>query len=203
MSTPAPESILKKRATLEHIKAKRAERAAEAQKEQSGLRKVYFAHAEKYVKEYREKEQSLVKLRREAAAAGDYFVEGEATLAFVIRIRGINKVDPKTRKILQLLRLRQIFNGVFVRLNKASMAMLRMAEKYIAFGYPNLKSVRELIYKRGYGKINKARIPLTDNLLISENLGEKGIVCIEDIIHEIYTYVVLLLYYEKQCWTCV
>ena len=56
------------------------------------------------------------------------------------------------------------------------------------FGYPpNLKSVKELIYKRGYGKVNKQRIPLTDNSIIEKALGEKGIICIEDLIHEIYT----------------
>ena len=31
--------------------------------------------------------------------------------------------------------------------------MLRIADPYIAWGYPNLKSVRELVYKRGYGKL--------------------------------------------------
>lgn len=36
------------------------------------------------------------------------------------------------------------------------------------FRYPNLKSVKELIYKRGYGKLNKARTPLTDNSIIEE-----------------------------------
>lgn len=46
----------------------------------------------------------------------------------------INGVSPKVRKVLQLLRLRQIFNGVFVRLNKASINMLRIAEPYIAWG---------------------------------------------------------------------
>lgn len=39
------------------------------------------------------------------------------------------------------------------------------------FSYPNLKSVHELIYKRGYGKINKQRIALTDNRLIQKRLG--------------------------------
>lgn len=81
-----------------------------------------------------------------------FYVPAEAKLAFVIRIRGINAVDPKTRKILQLLRLRQINNGVFVKINKASVNMLRRVEPYIAYGYPNLKSVKELIYKRGFGK---------------------------------------------------
>lgn len=66
----------------------------------------------------------------------------------------INKVAPKVRKVLQLFRLRQINNGVFIKLNKATINMLRIAEPYITWGYPNLKSVRELIYKRGYVKVN-------------------------------------------------
>lgn len=36
---------------------------------------------------------------------------------------------------------------------------------------PNLKSVRELIYKRGFGKLDGRRIPLTDNAFIEEKLG--------------------------------
>jgi len=76
----------------------------------------------------------------------------------------INKIAPKPRKILQLLRLLQINNGVFVRLTKATAEMLRVVEPWIAYGEPNLKSVRELIYKRGYGKIDRQRIPLVYSL---------------------------------------
>ena len=85
----------------------------------------------------------------------------------------VNGVHPKVRKTLKLLRLRQINNSAFVRLNKATINMLRIAEPYIAWGYPNLKSVRELIYKRGFGKVNKQRIPLTDNAIIEKALGNK------------------------------
>ena len=73
--------------------------------------------------------------------------------------------------------------------------MLRLVEPYVAWGYPNLKTVKELIYKRGYGKVRrclfstkvcilianwladnlftllqvkKNRIPLTDNSVIEE-----------------------------------
>ena len=99
----------------------------------------------------------------------------------------INKIAPQPRKILQLLRLLQINNGVFIRLTKATQEMLTIVNPYIAYGYPNLKSVRELVYKRGYGKVDKQRKPLTDNQIIEENLGKYGIVCMEDLIHEIYT----------------
>uniref|UniRef100_A0A453M4Z3 Large ribosomal subunit protein uL30-like ferredoxin-like fold domain-containing protein n=1 Tax=Aegilops tauschii subsp. strangulata TaxID=200361 RepID=A0A453M4Z3_AEGTS len=110
---------------------------------------------------------------------GGFYVSPEAKLLFVVRIRGINAMHPKTKKILQLLRLRQIFNGVFLKVNKATINMLRRVEPYVAYGYPNLKSVRELIYKRGYGKLNKQRIPLTNNKVIEEGLGKHNIICIE------------------------
>ena len=47
--------------------------------------------------------------------------------------------------------------------------------------------VKELIYKRGYGKVNKQRIPLTDNSVIEGVLGKHNIICIEDLVHEIVT----------------
>lgn len=94
---------------------------------------------------------------------------------------------PKPRKIMQLLRLLQINNGVFVKITKATSEMLKVVEPYIAYGYPSVKSVRDLIYKRGYGKVNKQRIPLTDNQIVEENLGKFGIICVEDLVHEIVT----------------
>ncbi len=104
-----------------------------------------------------------------------------------MRIRGIIGLSPKVKKILQLLRLRQIHNGVFVRLNAATIKMLRLVEPFIAYGYPNLKSVKELIYKRGFGKVSGQRIPLSSNTVVSAELGQYGIKCIEDVIHEIVT----------------
>jgi hypothetical protein len=65
--------------------------------------------------------------------------------------------------------------------------MLRIVEPYIAWGYPNLKSVNELIYKWSYGQINKKRIALTDNSLITGFLSKFGIICMEDLGYEIYT----------------
>lgn len=96
----------------------------------------------------------------------------------------------------------QIFNGVFLKVNKATLNMLHRVEPYVTYGYcktpqyiyiyvyiccgfliwdgtssltdggfsryPNLKSVRELIYKRGFGKLNKQRTALTDNAIVEQ-----------------------------------
>merc|ERR1711964_437534 len=77
--------------------------------------------------------------------------------------------------------------GVFLKVNASMLNMLRSVQPYVAYGYPTLKTVRNLVYKRGYGKINKQRIPLDDNAKVHASLGKFGISCMEDLIHEIYT----------------
>ncbi|XP_008571241.1 PREDICTED: 60S ribosomal protein L7-like 1, partial [Galeopterus variegatus] len=54
-----------------------------------------------------------------------------------------------------------------------------------AHRFPNLKSVRELILKRGQAKVKNKTIPLTDNTVIEDHLGRFGVICLEDLIHEI------------------
>jgi len=182
-----PESVLRKRKREEQWAADKKEKALADRKKALESRKIIFARAKQYAQEYDAQEKELVQLKREARLKGGFYVSPEAKLLFVIRIRGINAMHPKTRKILQLLRLRQIFNGVFLKVNKATINMLRRVEPYVAYGYPNLKSVRELIYKRGYGKLNKQRIPLSNNNVIEAGLGSHNIICIEDLVHEIMT----------------
>ncbi|KAH8826990.1 60S ribosomal protein L7 [Flagelloscypha sp. PMI_526] len=182
-----PETLLKKRKQNEKVREEKLAAAAAARKASKAKRKVIFKRAESYVKEYQTAEKEEIRLKRAARASGDFYVPAQPKVYFVVRIRGINEIAPKPRKILQLLRLLQINNGVFVKVTRATQQMLRLVEPYIAYGEPNLKSVKELIYKRGYGKVNKQRIPLSNNAVIEENLGKYNILCVEDLVHEIIT----------------
>uniref|UniRef100_F1N7A3 60S ribosomal protein L7 n=1 Tax=Bos taurus TaxID=9913 RepID=F1N7A3_BOVIN len=161
-----PETLKKKRKNFAELKIKRLRKKFAQKMLRKARRKLIYEKAKHYHKEYRQMYRTEIRMARKARKAGDFYVPAEPKLAFVIRIRGINGVSPKVRKVLQLLRLRQIFNGTLVKLNKASINMLRIVEPYIAWGYPNLKSVNELI---------------------ARSLGKYGIICMEDLIHEIYT----------------
>jgi len=134
-------------------------------------------------------ERAVIAKRRTAKQTNTFYVEAEPKVVFVIRIRGINGVSPKVKKALQLLRLRQIHNGTFVKVNGASSQILKLVEPYVTYGAPNLKTISDLVYKRGHAKIGHPgqRIALTNNELIHHNLGKIGINCFEDIIHELYT----------------
>ncbi|KAI3963752.1 hypothetical protein MKW92_028260 [Papaver armeniacum] len=182
-----PESFLKKQKRSDEWELAKKQELEAAKKKNTDNRKLIFNRAKQYAQEYSEKERELINLKREAKLKGGFYVNPEAKLLFIVRIRGINAMDPKSKKILQLLRLRQIFNGVFLKVNKATLQMLQRVGPYVTYGYPNLKTVKELIYKRGYGKLNKRRTALTDNSIIEQGLGKYGIICIEDLIHEIKT----------------
>jgi len=182
-----PETLLKKRKAAEKTAEVRAAERAEKKSASKAKRDVIFKRAEKYVKEYRETEREGIRLARLSRKEGNFYVPAEPKLAFVIRIKGINKIPPKPRKVLQLLRLLQINNGVFVKLTKATAEMIRLVEPYVAYGEPSLKSVRELVYKRGYAKVDRQRIPISDNAIIEAELGKYGIISVEDLVHEIYT----------------
>ncbi|SJX63859.1 probable 60s ribosomal protein L7 subunit [Sporisorium reilianum f. sp. reilianum] len=182
-----PETLLKKRKSDAKAREEKAAKAAESKKANLAKRKVVFKRAEQYTKEYRTAEREEIRLRRAAKAKGDFYVAGQPKVVFVVRLRGINNIAPKPRKILQLLRLLQINNGVFVRLTKATSQMLQLVQPYVTYGAPNLKTIRELVYKRGYAKVNRQRLPINDNKIIEDNLGKYGILSIEDIVHEIAT----------------
>ena len=182
-----PETILKKRKRNLKAEETRLANVKQVQKRRKEQRKEILKRAQSYLKEYKDQQNQTLFLKRQAKMSGNFYVEPEAKLAFVVRIRGLKEMKPKVRKALQLLRLRQIYNGVFLRINKATVNMLRLVEPYVAWGYPNLNSVKNLIYKRGFVKVKGQRLPITGNAVIEANLGKHDIICVEDLVHEIVT----------------
>jgi large subunit ribosomal protein L7e len=183
-----PESVLKKQAT--QAKLAEAAAAAKAAAEAKAIADAakFEAISEKHEAEYEASERAAIENRRKAKAEGGFFVPAQPKLALVIRIRGTIGVSPKAKKVMQLFRLRQLHNATFVKLNEATIRMLRLIEPYVTYGYPSLTTVKKLIYKRGFGKLNKQRIPIGTNDVIQDGLGPTtGIECTADLIHEIYT----------------
>ncbi|OXB84804.1 UNVERIFIED_CONTAM: hypothetical protein H355_015926 [Colinus virginianus] len=182
-----PENLLKRRKAYQAIKATQAKQALLNKRKLQKGKQIQFKRLETFVRDSWRKRRDDVRLRRMEQRPGQVAVPEEHKLAFVVRITEIKGVSLRVRRVIEVLRLRKIFSGTFVKLSPVSLKMLRIVEPYVAWGYPNLKSVRELILKRGQGKINQKRVPLTDNMLIEEHLGKYGIICLEDLIHEIYS----------------
>jgi large subunit ribosomal protein L7e len=184
---PVPEQFQMYSKTKKRSVSKKLVKVAQEKLKENHIKLIATGNARRYAAEYARIERDSIHKRRVAKQTNTFYVEPEARVVFVVRIRGINGVSPKVRKALQLLRLRQIHNGTFVKVNGASSQILKLVEPYITYGPPNLKTVKELVYKRGYARLGRNRVALTTNTIIHDNLGKLGVHCMEDIVHELYT----------------
>jgi large subunit ribosomal protein L7e len=116
-----------------------------------------------------------------------------AKVVFVVRIRDTGAaVPPNIRRALSHLRLRHLYDGVFVRYtSEAQQKLLHLLDPYVVYGPPTAAVVQDLIQRRGYGKSKDdgKRIPLSDNLVIEQAFAhtEHNLLCVEDLVHEIVT----------------
>ncbi|NXP77080.1 RL7L protein, partial [Ramphastos sulfuratus] len=180
-----PENLLKKRKAYQAIKATQAKQALLSKRKLQRGKQIQFKRLEAFVRDSWRKHRDVTRLRRMEQRPGQAALPQEHKLAFAVRIVDIKGVSRRVRRAIELLRLKRNYTGIFIKLTPLSLKMLQVVEPYVAWGHPNLKSVRELILKRGQTKIKRKKIPLTDNKLIEEHLGGCGIICLEDLIHEI------------------
>lgn len=88
--------------------------------------------------------------------------------------------------MLNSLRLGQLFNAALLKNNEETTALLKLVEPYVTWGYPNINTVRELIFKHGFLRIDQKKVAIDSNKLIEDHLGGLGVICIEDIVHELF-----------------
>uniref|UniRef100_A0A2I3S797 RPL7L1 n=1 Tax=Pan troglodytes TaxID=9598 RepID=A0A2I3S797_PANTR len=174
-----PENLLKKRKAYQALKATQAKQALLAKKEKKG-KGLRFKRLESFLHDSWRQKRDKVQVKPHALELPD-----KHSLAFVVRIERIDGMSLLVQRIIARLHLKKIFSGVFVKVTPQNLKMLRIVEPYVTWGFPNLKSVRELILKRGQAKVKNKTIPLTDNTVIEEHLGKFGVICLEDLIHEI------------------
>ncbi|TKC35110.1 60S ribosomal protein L7-like 1 [Monodon monoceros] len=180
-----PENLLKKRKAYQALKATQAKQALLQRKEQRKGKEIKFKRLEWFLHDSWRQLRDKVRLRRLEVKPHGLEVPDKHSLAFVLRIERINGVSLLVQRTIARLRLNKIFSGVFMQVTPQTIKTLRIVEPYVTWGFPNLKSVRELILKCGQAKVKNKIIPLTDNTVIEEYLGNFGVICLEDLIHEI------------------
>lgn len=90
------------------------------------------------------------------------------------------------------LGLKEVNNVAFLRADSTTLDKLLLIRNYVAYGQPTKNILDEVIRKRGFlkndkivgkdGKGTEKRVPISDNVIIEEILGDKGCICIEDLI---------------------
>ncbi|CAL5000836.1 unnamed protein product [Urochloa decumbens] len=182
------ETVLKKRKENADWALRNRERKAEKRQRIRAENKVIVKRPEDFVTAFRNKERDFLRMRTRLKVRKQPPAEAlSSKLIFAIRIPGSVDLHPHIRKILRKLRLTKVLTGVFLKATELTLKRLLVIEPFITYGFPNLKNVKELIYKKGRGFLDKEPFPLTSNDLIEKALGDHGIICLEDLVHEIAT----------------
>jgi len=67
---------------------------------------------------------------------------------------------------------------------------LHLVEPWVTYGIPSKSTINDLIRRRGHGKIDNKRVPLSDNVVIEKSLSDTtggAVICVDDIVHELHT----------------
>lgn len=78
---------------------------------------------------------------------------------------------------------------MFLRYDESTRKKLHLIENWVTYGVPSKAMISDLIHRRGHGKIDGKRIPLSDNVVIEKELGEKTdgeVICVQDIVEELH-----------------
>jgi large subunit ribosomal protein L7e len=112
----------------------------------------------------------------------------DAKLVFCVRIRDAFGMPPPIKKALSQFGLRNVYEGVFIQYTPQNKKLLHLIEPFVTYGIPSKAVILDLLQRRGHGKIDGKKIPLSDNTVIEQALGsDTGILCLEDLVHEIST----------------
>ena len=87
-SASVPENILKKQQRDSKLLEAMSKARADAKAARAAARTAAAASATKYAKEYADADKALIDAKRDAKKAGNFYVEAQAKIAFVVRTRG-------------------------------------------------------------------------------------------------------------------
>lgn len=173
---------LREEASHHHVK--RLNRGFKLSRKKRDYKKPEF-----FINQYRRAERDANRIKR-CIYSNKLFAtpkEDSPKLLVVTHHRAHKIASEECKKVLGSLKLGQLHSTVLLRNDTQTSALLKLVEPYVIYGYPSIKTVRDLVFKHGYLKIGGKKTAISSNKLIEDNLGSRGIICIEDIVHELFS----------------
>lgn len=109
---------------------------------------------------------------------------GELKYALVVRIAETKaNLCSETKAILNEFKLKNQFDGCFAALNEENKNKLKSISHLIAYGNPTTEMLRQLIHNNSATVIDGKEVHITSNKMIADALGDKKIICLDDIVY--------------------
>ena len=87
-----------------------------------------------------------------------------------------------TRKALAKLGVYVMNDCRIVAATPANLALIRQCDAYIYYGVPTPEIISTLVHKKAHIKQEKEYVPLNNNAVVEDLLGDAGLICVEDIV---------------------
>jgi large subunit ribosomal protein L7e len=183
------ETILKNRTKLKELRERKSRQKLKNIIEFKNRPKLKdeIKRPEDFVTEYREKQKNYNQYKKRLHKDLELLNIKENDLIFIIRIRGDKNLSDNQKKLFKILNLKKQHEGSIFVVDKNLKKSISCLENYIIYGFINKKNFKDLITKRGYLKYNNGLHPIKSNKLVEDVLGEKNIICVEDIVSEIFS----------------
>lgn len=188
-----PEVWLRKRKQVDKQNIINKRQQKEHQRQQKKSLRTEFTRADELIrrrKQVIQESNRLQSVKRQLAKNKNGGLKDNqlGQLLLVVRsdtVANKRNIHKKVLAVLKNMRLQKIHSAVFVRSSPAVHEQLQQIRPYVTAGTPSLETVRSLINKRAHTVVNDKRVPVSDNTMVEEALGDAGVICVEDIIHEI------------------
>uniref|UniRef100_A0A1L8DS62 Putative 60s ribosomal protein l7-2 n=1 Tax=Nyssomyia neivai TaxID=330878 RepID=A0A1L8DS62_9DIPT len=147
-----------------------------------------FKKPEAFIMQYIKAERDHKRIERRFQHSRQFAAELPQTPVLLIMRHRTRKVASKfIQKVLEELQLESMHTTVFAKANDKIAAKLPIIEPYVIWGTPSIHTVRDLIFKKGKLMVNGKLEAIQSNTMIEEAFGDLGVVCTEDIVHELFT----------------
>lgn len=146
---------------------------------------------EAFVATYRKAERDDMRIKRTAEVHGlrpkTFVQDGTKKLILVFRHRGNRIASKSVIHILREMRLSKKYHATLLKVTPENLKLLAAVEPYVSWGYPSIQVLRDLVFKYGFRKDKNKKANISSNVQIEEALGKFNIICMEDLVHELFT----------------
>ncbi|KAM0681410.1 60S ribosomal protein L7 [Glugoides intestinalis] len=180
-SSEVPVSSARKQEVLQQVSNSKKQQLDAFEKRVEANNQYAKLMTEKILKEFKKEEEEL---QKKLSDKNVIYVPEESKFLVAIQLKSQIKIAPRPKKTLELLRLMHINNCVVLKNNKCTKNMLQNAKDYVAFGTISYELLRQMVYTRGFCKINGTQCKLTNENIETAFNGKYK--CIEELCDVIY-----------------
>lgn len=142
---------------------------------------------EDFVIEYREKQKNYRQYKNRKNKKLDILNIQDNDLIFIIRIKGNKHLTDHQKTIFKILKLIKQHEGSIYIVDKNLKKIISSVENFIIYGFINKKNFKNILSKRGFLKYDNGLKAIKSNKLVEDVFGEQNIICIEDLVSEVFS----------------